>query len=172
MNTDSRLTSRTAIFAYTAVVAVVAAIIGALFIAPLLDTERQFANYNVDNANVAIHGYDTVAYFTDGKATKGNSEFEHEWEDARWLFSSATNLELFKANPERYAPQFGGYCAGGLAVGEYADGDPELFTIVDGKLYFLKNEKYQTVWRESPETSIHFGEYNWVQFRDRLRDNM
>lgn len=61
MNTDSRLTSRTAIFAYTAVVAVVAAIIGALFIAPLLDTERQFANYNVDNANVAIHGYDTVA---------------------------------------------------------------------------------------------------------------
>ena len=172
MTTNTRFTSRTAIFAYGAIVAVVAAIIGALFIAPWLDTERQFANYNVDDANVSIHGYDTVAYFTDGKATKGNSEFEYEWEDARWLFSSATNLELFKANPERYAPQFGGYCAGGLAVGEYANGDPELFTITDGKLYFIKNEGYQTVWRGSPETAIHFGEYNWDQSRDRLRDNM
>ena len=172
MNTDSRLTSRTAIFAYTSVVAVVAAIIGALFIAPLLATEREFANYNVDSANVAIHGYDTVAYFTDGKPAKGSSEFEQEWEDARWLFSSATNLELFKANPERYAPQFGGYCAGGLAVGEYADGDPELFMITDGKLYLIKNEEYQTVWLGSPETSIHFGEYNWTNFRDNLRDNM
>ncbi len=172
MTTDSRLTSRTAIFAYTAVVAVVAAIIGALFIAPLLDTKRQFANYNVDNANVAIHGYDTVAYFTDGKPAKGSSEFEHEWEDARWLFSSATNLELFKANPERYAPQFGGYCAGGLAVGEYADVDPELFTIADGKLYLIVNETHQAVWNGSPETSIHFGEYNWEHFRDNLRDNM
>ena len=172
MTTNTRFTSRTAIFAYGAIVAVVAAIIGALFIAPLLDTEHQFANYNVDSANVAIHGYDTVAYFTDGKPTKGNNEFEYEWEDARWLFSSATNLELFKANPERYAPQFGGYCAGGLAVGEYAEADPELFTITDGKLYLLKNEEYQTVWRGSPETSIHFGEYNWLHFRDTLRDNM
>ena len=172
MTTNTRFTSRTAIFAYGAVVAVVATIIGALFIAPLLDTEHQFANYNVDNANVAIHGYDTVAYFTDGKPTKGNNEFEHEWEDARWLFSSATNLELFKANPQRYAPQFGGYCAGGLAVGEYANGDPELFTISDGKLYLIKNEKYQAVWNGSPETSIHFGEHNWVHYRDKLRDYM
>lgn len=171
MNTNNRLTSRTAIFAYGAVVAVVA-IIGVFFITPLMDAERQFANYNVDNANVAIHGYDTVAYFTDGKPTKGNSEFEHVWEDARWTFSSATNLELFKANPQRYAPQFGGYCAGGLAVGEYANGDPELYTIVDGKLYFIKNEKYQTVWREAPETAIHFAEYNWHNNRNKLRDNM
>ena len=172
MTTNTRFTSRTAIFAYGAIVAVVAAIIGALFIAPLLDTEHQFANYNVDNANVAIHGYDTVAYFTDGKPTKGKNKFEHEWEDARWLFSSATNLELFKANPRRYAPQFGGYCAGGLAVGEYADVDPELFSIVDGKLYLIVNEKHQAVWNGSPETSIHFGEYNWEHFRDRLRDNL
>jgi YHS domain-containing protein len=171
MNTNNRLTSRTAIFAYGAVVAVVV-MTGAFFITPLMDAERQFTNYNVDNANVAIHGYDTVAYFTDGKPTKGDSEFEHEWEDARWTFSSATNLELFKANPQRYAPQFGGYCAGGLAVGEYANGDPELWTIVDGKLYFIKNEKYQTVWREAPETAIHFGEYNWHNNRNKLRNNM
>jgi YHS domain-containing protein len=172
MNTNSRLTSRTAIIAYGAAVAVVAAIIGAFFIAPMLESNHQFAKYNIDNANVAIHGYDTVAYFTDGKPTKGKGEFEHVWEDARWKFASATNLELFKANPERYAPQFGGYCAGGLTVGEYADGDPKIWSIVDGKLYFIANEKYQTVWNTAPETAIHFGEYNWINYRDKLRNNM
>ena len=172
METSKRLTSRLAIFVYGALAVVLAVFIGAQFVAPMMKTKTEFAKYNVDSAKVAIHGYDTVAYFTDGKPAKGSSEFEHEWEDARWLFSSATNLELFKANPERYAPQFGGYCAGGLAVGEYADGDPELFMITDGKLYLIKNEKYQTVWNGSPETSIHFGEYNWEHFRDNLRDNM
>lgn len=172
MNTNSRFTSRTAIFTYGAVIAVVAAICGALFIAPLLESKRQFAEINVDNTNVAIHGYDTVAYFTDGKPTKGKAKFEHFWEDARWQFASETNRELFKANPERYAPQFGGYCAGGLTVGEYANGDPKLWTIVDGKLYFIKNEKYQSVWREAPETAIHFAEYNWHNNRKNLRDNM
>jgi hypothetical protein len=151
---------------------VAAVIVGAMFVSPLLSAKPQFATYNVDSEKVAIHGYDTVAYFTEGKATQGKDEFEQVWEDARWQFSSATNRELFKANPERYAPQFGGYCAGGLAVGEYANGDPKLFMIVDGKLYLIKNKKYQTAWLEAPETSIHFGEYNWANYRDELRDNM
>ncbi len=172
MSTSNRLTSRPAIFTYGALVVVLAVFVGAQFVAPLLGPTSQFAKYNVDSAKVAIHGYDTVAYFTEGKPMKGRDEFEQTWEDARWQFASATNLELFKANPQRYAPQFGGYCAGGLAVGEYADGDPELFMITDGKLYLIKNEKYQTVWNGSPETSIHFGEYNWEHFRDNLRDNM
>ena len=113
----------------------------------------------------------TVAYFTEGKPMRGTDEFEQVWEDARWQFANSTNRELFKANPERYAPQFGGYCAGGLAVGEYADGDPKLFTITDGKLYLIKNKGYQTVWRQGPEAAIHFGEYNWAN-RGELRDNM
>jgi YHS domain-containing protein len=171
MNTISRLTSRTAIFGYGASLAVVAAIVGALFIAPLLDSKRAFATINTDDANIAIHGYDTVAYFTDSKPTKGKAEFEAVWEDARWQFASKTNRELFKANPERYAPQFGGYCAGGLAVGEFADGDPKLWTIVDEKLYFIKNSKYQKVWRSGPNAAIHFAESNWYNHRDDLRDN-
>ncbi len=171
MNPSSPLTSRPAIFVYGAIVVVAAVFVGALFVSPLLSAKQQFATYNVDSEKVAIHGYDTVAYFTEGKATQGKDEFGHAWEDARWQFASATNLELFKANPERYAPQFGGYCAGGLAVGEYADGHPELFTIVDGKLYLIKNQGYQTVWRQGPEAAIHFGEYNWAN-RGELRDNM
>jgi hypothetical protein len=172
MSTSNHLASRPAYFLYGAIVIVAAVIVGAMFVSPLLSAKPQFATYNVDSEKVAIHGYDTVAYFTEGKATQGKDEFEQVWEDARWQFSSATNRELFKANPERYAPQFGGYCAGGLAVGEYANGDPKLFMIVDGKLYLIKNKKYQTAWLEAPETSIHFGEYNWANYRDELRDNM
>ncbi len=172
MNPSSHLTSRPAYFVYGAIVVVAAVIVGAVVVSPLLSAKQQFATYNVDGENVAIHGYDTVAYFTEGKPMQGKDEFEEVWEDARWQFSSATNRELFKANPERYAPQFGGYCAGGLAVGEYADGDPKLFTIVDGKLYLIKNKKYQMAWRKAPEAAIHFGEYNWGNYRDKLRDNM
>ncbi len=171
MSTSNTLTSRPAYFVYGAIVVVAAVFVGAMFVSPLLSAKPQFATYNVDSEKVAIHGYDTVAYFTEGKPMQGRDEFEEVWEDARWQFSSATNLELFKANPERYAPQFGGYCAGGPAVGEYADGDPKLFTIVDGKLYFIKNEHFLERWREAPEAHVEFAEYNWTNFRDELRDN-
>ena len=228
MKSSSHLASRPAYFVYGAIVVVAAVIVGAMFVSPLLSPKQQFATYNVDSEKVAIHGYDTVAYFTEGKPTKGKEEFEHVWEDARWQFASVTNRELFKANPERYAPQFGGYCAGGLAVGEYvpnsfdapapdfspyalfpvertfsewkmseynspsgvyapqfggycagglavgeyADGDPKLFTIVDDKLYFIKNEHFLERWSQAPEAHIEFAEYNWDHFRGELRDNM
>jgi len=172
METSKRLTSRPAVFIYGALVVVLAVFIGAQFVAPMMKNKTEFTKYNVDSAKVAIHGYDTVAYFTDGEPTKGKMEFEQLWEDARWQFSSTTNLELFKANPERYAPQFGGYCAGGLAVGEYANGDPELWAIVDDKLYFIAKEEYMTEWSKAAEGHIHFAEYNWTNYRDQLRDNM
>ena len=172
MTTSNLYKSRPAMFTYGALMIMLAVFVGAQFVAPVLSSNKQFATYNVNSANVAIHGYDTVAYFTEGKPTKGKLEFEQVWEDARWQFASATNRELFKANPERYAPQYGGYCAGGLSVGEYANGDPKLFTIVDDKLYFIKNEHLLEFWREAPEAHIGAGNYNWDNFRDELRDNM
>jgi len=153
-------------------VIVVAVMAGAMFVSPLLSAKQEFAAYNVDSDNVAIHGYDTVAYFTEGKPVKGADEFEQVWEDTRWQFASATNRELFKANPERYAPQFGGYCAGGLSAGEYANGDPEVWTIVDGKLYLNKTMELREFWREAPQAHIGVAEYNWTNFRGELRDNM
>jgi len=172
MKPSSPLTSRPAIFVYGAIVVMAAVIVGAVFVSPLLSTEQEFATYNVDSDNVAIRGYDTVAYFTEGKPVKGADEFEQVWEDARWQFASATNRELFKANPERYAPQFGGYCAGGLSAGEYANGDPEVWTIVDGKLYLNKTMELREFWREAPQAHIGVAEYNWTNFRGELRDNM
>ena len=81
MKPSSPLTSRPAIFVYGAIVVVAAVMVGAVFVSPLLSTERQFADYNMDSDKVAIHGYDTVAYFTEGKPTKGSAEFEHSWQD-------------------------------------------------------------------------------------------
>ncbi len=171
MTSANRLTSRPAIFAYGAVAVVLAVFAGALYVSPLLAGKRQFAEYNVDDTKVAIHGYDTVAYFTEGEPTKGNGEFEHTWQDARWQFASATNRDLFTANPDRYAPQYGGYCALGLSAGEYADTDPEAWTIVDGKLYFNKTMAYRDeAWRKAPEAYIATADYNWSQNRDKLRD--
>ncbi len=100
-----------------------------------------------DLNHVAIRGYDTVAYFTDGKAIKGSSQFEYVWGDARWQFSSAAHRDLFAADPERYAPQYGGYCANVLANGELSVANPTSWTIVDGKLYMFAGSKFVGGWR-------------------------
>ena len=78
---------------------------------------------------------------------------------------------LFTANPTRYAPRYGGYCSLGLAAGEYAIGDPEAWSIVDGKLYLTKATKFVEPWREGQKAFIRHSEYNWKKNRDQLRDN-
>lgn len=95
------------------------------------------AKVNAGPDRIAIKGYDPVAYFTDGQAVKGSEEFEHEWLDARWRFTSAAHRDLFTADPERYAPQYGGFCAGALAFGDgdIVVGNPKAWAIVDGRLY-------------------------------------
>lgn len=84
---------------------------------------------------LAIKGYDPVAYFTLGKPTPGLPEIEYEWDEHRWRFASTEDRELFKADPARYAPQFGNYCAMALSKGEIVEADPKNWLISDGKLY-------------------------------------
>ena len=86
---------------------------------------------------VAINGYDTVAYFLDNKAVKGSEKYSYDWLGTPWYFASEAHRELFKENPAKYAPQYGGYCAGEVAdTGSVTVNiDPEAFAIVDGKLY-------------------------------------
>ena len=87
------------------------------------------------NVPLAIKGYDPVAYFTVGKPTPGLPEFEHDWDERRYRFANVGNRELFKADPVRYAPQFGNFCAMALAKGMIVVADPENWLITDGKLY-------------------------------------
>ena len=96
--------------------------------------------------DVAILGYDTVAYFTDGKAVKGQDAFVHEWMGAKWKFASQAHRDQFKASPEKYAPQYGGYCAYGTAQGKLVKIDPDQFRIVGGKLYLNYDSEVQALW--------------------------
>jgi len=96
----------------------------------------------------AVGGYDTVEYFKSGKATKGKKAFQIEFMGADWRFVSQENLEAFKANPEKYMPQYGGYCAWAMARGATASGDPKLWKIVDGKLYLNYSEDVLADWEK------------------------
>ena len=86
---------------------------------------------------LAIRGYDPVAYFTDGRPVRGLPDIEYEWDDYRYRFSSAEHRELFKADPARYAPQFGNFCAMALSKGELVEANPENWLISGGKLYIF-----------------------------------
>ena len=94
-----------------------------------------FRPVSVDKANVALGGYDTVAYFTAGKAVKGSAIYAVESSGAMWRFSSLTNMRLFKANPSKYMPAFGGYCSYAISKGDAVSCDPEAFLIRNGRLY-------------------------------------
>ena len=109
----------------------------------------------------AIRGYDPVAYFSEGKRVKGSPEFSHEWNGAQWLFSSADNREVFRQEPERYAPQYGGYCAYAVANGYTATTEPEAWTIVDDRLYLNYSLGVRKKWAKDIPGNIKKANNNW-----------
>ena len=109
----------------------------------------------------AIKGYDPVAYFTQGGPAKGRGAHSYEWMDATWYFASAENMELFSGNPEKYAPQYGGYCAYAVSQGYTAKIDPDAWKIVDDKLYLNFSLKVQKLWEEDIPGHIAKADENW-----------
>jgi YHS domain-containing protein len=109
----------------------------------------------------AIRGYDPVAYFTEGRPVEGVSEHTLEWKGATWYFASADNLEAFRAEPERFAPQYGGYCAWAVSQGYTASIDPEAWDIVDGKLYLNYNRSVQETWQGDRSGFIALADGAW-----------
>lgn len=102
----------------------------------------------------AISGYDTVAYFTQGKPVEGDKKIQFTWRKANWYFSSQEHLALFKAEPEKYAPQYGGYCAWAMSGGKTASVDPTVWHIENNKLYLNYNKKVQKEWFSNLEADI------------------
>lgn len=109
----------------------------------------------------AIKGYDTVAYFTENKPVKGSTDYSFEYKGATWLFASQENLELFKDSPEKYEPQYGGYCAYAVSQNTTASIKPELFTIYDGKLYLNYNQSINDKWLKQKVSFIEDADKNW-----------
>lgn len=99
--------------------------------------------------NKAIYGYDTVAYFTQNEAVKGDKKIKTEWRGADWYFSSEANRDMFIADPEKYAPQYGGYCAYAMSDGRLVGVDVDAFTILDGKLYLNYSQSVMKEWRSN-----------------------
>ncbi len=113
--------------------------------------------------NLAIEGFDAVAYFTEQRAVEGSKEFEMSWMGANWRFSSAANLGAFRDNPERYAPQYGGYCAWAVSQNDTAGIDPTQFTVYNGKLYLNYNKKIGTRWQADKDGFIIDADRYWPQ---------
>ena len=90
---------------------------------------------------LAIKGYDPVAYFTEGKPVKGVKEISYDWDEARYLFSNPKNKATFASAPDKYAPQFAALCSTGLAFGQRVEADPQVWKVVDGKLYLFSSLK-------------------------------
>ena len=122
------------------------------------------AKIDTDSNGRAIRGYDTVAYFAAETAVQGDPKFEYAWNGAKWIFSSGENLEKFKKDPEAYAPQFGGYCAYAVSHGHTADGDPQAWKVVNGKLYLNYDPEVKKLWEKEQDKFIQDGEKNWPQF--------
>ena len=123
-------------------------------------------------ADGAIQGYDPVAYFTQSKPVKGEKEFSFEHAGQYWYFASAENLELFKSNPEKYAPQFGGYCAYGMSRGYKAKTEPDAWTIVEGKLYLNYNTDVRdNIWNEKQSEFIEKANANWPTVKTTSFEN-
>lgn len=112
-------------------------------------------------SSTALGGYDSVAYFTAGKPVKGSKQFSTRYEGAKWLFSSAENRAAFIADPTKYAPQYGGYCAWAVSQGYTASGDPTVWKIVDGKLYVNYNDDVGAKWSKDPQGFIKLANENW-----------
>lgn len=116
---------------------------------------------------LALRGYDPVAYFAAGKPVIGTATYTATHNGASYRFANEENLKAFNANPETYVPQYGGYCAFGVAVGAKFDGDPELWKIVDGKLYLNLNPDIQEQWQKDVAGHITKADTNWQGIKDK-----
>ena len=118
------------------------------------------ARVNSENG-LAIRGYDPVAYFTEGRPVRGQTAFTHRWDGTNWRFFSAANRDRFAADPARYAPAYGGFCAFAVSEGYTAPIDPNAWRIVDGRLFLNYDRTIQRRWEQDIPGRISRGDANW-----------
>ena len=114
---------------------------------------------------LAIKGYDVVAYFVDGRPEPGDPRYEHLWRGVWWRFATAGHRDLFAASPQSYAPEFGGFCAAAMALGVAVAADPEVWTIVDGKLYLNIDKATREEWRRNLVSNIDQASGRWSEHK-------
>ena len=113
---------------------------------------------------IGLKGYDPVSYFINGAPTKGSEQYSYLWTGVTYRFASAGNLEKFKADPEKYLPQYGGYCAYAMSLDRIADIDPSRWAIVNGKLYLNNGFVAEKLWSLNKSGNIVSADRNWPQY--------
>lgn len=134
--------------------------------------ETSTASVNVEQGNVILKGYDAVAYFTQHAAVKGDKKFAVSHDGATYYFASAGNMKLFAANPSQYAPQFGGFCAMGVALGKKLDVDPSQFVVHNNKLYLNVNADVFTIFNKDLDGNIAKANSNWPVLKDKAPNTL
>lgn len=134
--------------------------------------EASTASINIDQQGIILQGYDAVAYFTKGAPVLGSEQFSARYEGSTYLFASAANRDAFRADPARYAPQFGGFCAMGAALGKKLDVDPSQFKVVDGKLYLNVNADVFKKWSADIPGNIAQANTNWPGIKDKSPNSL
>ncbi|MEM9301846.1 MAG: YHS domain-containing (seleno)protein [Pseudomonadota bacterium] len=123
------------------------------------------AEVNLNPEGLALHGYDPVAYLDDGTAVMGSSDFTAEHDGAVYQFASKDNRDRFLASGSGYVPQYGGFCAYGVRMGQKFDINPEAFSVIDGRLYVLLDNATHSLWLQDPETNIRIADETWPQLQ-------
>jgi YHS domain-containing protein len=136
-----------------------------LFTTSITTLAQELSGKVFSTKNGAIDGYDVVAYFIDAELTKGDKQFALKWNDATWYFATDQHQNLFKANPEKYVPQFGGFCAYGVSKGYKVKADPQAWYIQDGRLYLNYDLDVQRTWLKDKPTYINKATNNWVKIK-------
>jgi len=149
------------------------AIAGAILLGPLITTPLAASETNVSSGltlqgpGLAVHGYDTVSFFTEGEPAIGLAEHSMVHAGATYRFANKANLAAFEKDPARYAPQYGGFCAYGVAVGAKFDGDPQHWRIVDGKLYLNLNSEIQATWAKDIAGNVSKADESWKKIASK-----
>jgi hypothetical protein len=118
-------------------------------------------------SEVAIQGFDSVEYFKDAKALQGSESFVSHWHNMAWLFLNKENMDLFAANPEKYAPQYDGYCAWAMSEAVISPSDPEIWKIVNGKLYLLCSQSAYEKWIKDIQRNIQKADEIWKELNTK-----
>ncbi|QLI82508.1 YHS domain-containing protein [Chitinibacter fontanus] len=129
--------------------------------------EASTAAVNIDEQGVGLKGFDPVAYFTAKAPTLGNAAYSAQYDGVTYHFASKANLNKFNANPAHYAPQFGGFCAMGVALDKKLDGDPQVWKVVGGKLYLNVNKEVQKKWLEDVAGNLKKANMEWPSIKDK-----
>src|SRR5215510_9597361 len=144
-------------------------VVALLFASSAIHAQQYEGKYfdNLNSNGVIIDGYDPVAFFTDNKPVKGDAQVQFSYEDAIYYFSSQEHLQLFKENPEKYKPQFGGWCAYAVSLGRVAPIDVNTFSIVNGRLVIQHNQRAVNGWNKDVQGNLTLADKYWPKVSER-----